>query len=591
MLRKAHLFIMFSALCMLSSCNCGNKKSNDENKDYGKNELVVHELSDADKLNPTNSTDAGAIYIEDMLFMQLLDIDKKSMQIVPELAIARPTVTEVLDGEFKGGLAITFEIRSDAKWDNGSPVLASDFDFTYKTMLHPLLDNEQGRSTLDFLKDIKIDPSNPRKFTLITNQKHYLSEFVTGSVYVLPEYIYDPTHLLKNTTLYFIFNPKNTDAIKADQNQQDFAKEFNGDKFQREKGFVVGCGPYAFESWATTQRIVLIKKKGWWGDAANIPAYPDKITYEIINDWSSVNSSIKNKSIDVVRAMKPKDFITNRDDKELNNSYKFETPEELSYIYIGLNMKDARLSDIKVREALAHCVDREDIIKSLLYGLADPMDGPVQVAKKYYDKTMKPFAFDLELAKKLLEEDGWKDTDGDGIRDKVVNGAKLKLSFSIKFNQGNDTREKICLLLGENAKKVGIELNTQPKEWTVFIDETKKHNFDLYVGGWVGDPINDDPKQIWHTSSKNGGSNYVSYGDQNSDMLIDKLRVELDQTKREALFKEFQNMVHNAIPYIFLYQPKNRLVVSKRFDAGIYAARPGYLESEFKLKGKQNTAE
>jgi ABC-type transport system substrate-binding protein len=74
-------------------------------------------------------------------------------------------------------------------------------------------------------------------------------------------------------------------------------------------------------------------------------------------------------------------------------------------------------------------------------------------------------------------------------------------------------------------------------------------------------------------------------------MLIDKLRVELDQTKREALFKEFQNMVHNAIPYIFLYQPKNRLVVSKRFDAGIYAARPGYLESEFKLKGKQNTAE
>lgn len=591
MRNKNQLLVFLTLITFLAACTCGKKKGNNAITDYGKNELAVHELSDADKLNPTNSTDAGAVYIEDMLFMQLLDVDKKTMQIVPELAVARPTVTEITDGEFKGGLAITFEIRNDAKWDNGTPVLASDFDFTYKTLLHPLLDNEQGRSTLDFLKAIAIDPTNNRKFTLYTNQKHYLSEFITGSVFVLPEYIYDPTHALKNTALSYITNPKNTEAIKASQQQQDFAKEFNSDKFQREKGFVVGCGPYQFESWATTQRIVLTKKKGWWGDIAKIPAYPDKITYEIINDWSSVNSSIKNKSLDVVRAMKPKDFITNREDKELTDIYKFETPEELSYVYIGINLKDARLSDIKVREALAHCVDIDDIIKSLLYGLADPMNGPVQVAKKYYDKTMKPFAFDVELAKKILDEDGWKDTDGDGVRDKIINGIKQSLSFTIKFNQGNDTREKICLLFGENAKKVGIQINTQPKEWTVFIDETKKHNFDLYVGGWVGDPINDDPKQIWHTSSTNGGSNYVSFGNQESDLLIDKLRVELDEAKREILFKQFQNVVHDNIPYIFLYQPKNRLVISKRFDAGIYAARPGYLESEFKLKGKQNTAE
>jgi peptide/nickel transport system substrate-binding protein len=207
MRNKNQLLIFLTLITFMAACTCGKKKGSDATTDYGKNELVVHELSDVDKLNPTNSTDAGAIYIEDMLFMQLLDVNKKTMQIVPELAIARPTVIEITDGEYKGGLAITYEIRNDAKWDNGTPVLASDFDFTYKTLLHPLLDNEQGRSTLDFLKAIVIDPANDRKFTLYTNQKHYLSEFITGSVYVIPEYIYDPTHALKNTALSYITNP------------------------------------------------------------------------------------------------------------------------------------------------------------------------------------------------------------------------------------------------------------------------------------------------------------------------------------------------------------------------------------------------
>ena len=67
--------------------------------------------------------------------------------------------------------------------------------------------------------------------------------------------------------------------------------------------------------------------------------------------------------------------------------YDFATPMELSYVYIGINMKDARLSDIKVREAIAHCVDVKQVISSLLYNLGDPMNGPIQPAKKYYDKT------------------------------------------------------------------------------------------------------------------------------------------------------------------------------------------------------------
>ena len=576
MLKNYFYSTLIVTLFILSGCHCGNKKSNTE---FGKNELVVHDLSDPDKLNPSTSTSADATYIEDMIFMKLIDVDKKTMNMTPELAVALPTVTEITEGAYKGGLAITFEIRPDAKWDDGSPVLASDVDFTYKTLLHPLVDNEQGRTTIEFIKEVQIDPSNPRKFTVFTPIKYYLAAFVSGSIFVIQEKHFDPKGLMKNITVKEINNEKNFAGFKSSEVHQNFAKEFNSEKYQREKEGVVGNGPYKFESWVTSQRIILSRKKDWWGDKAGFKAYPDKITYEIINDWASVNSSLRNNSLDIVHGMSPKTYITDMQDEQMKKQFEFATPMELSYVYIGINCKDERLADLNVRKALAHCVDVKQIIHSLLYDLGDPMNGPIQPAKKYYDKSLTAYAFDIEKAKQLLTAAGWIDTDGDGIRDKVINGSKTSLSFNMKFNKGNDTREKIALLVKERAKLAGIDINPVVKEWTVFIDETKKHNFDLMIGGWVGDPINDDPIQIWHTKSySNGGSNYVGFGNQKSDAVIDALRTELDETKREAYFFEFQKIVHDEIPYIFLYQPKNRLILNKRFDIESFASRPGFDE-------------
>lgn len=582
MIKNSFVYMSTCIFLLVGACKCGSKTSS---SDLGKNELIVHELSDPDKLNPSTSTSADATYIEDMIFMKLIDVDKKTMSITPELAVSLPTVVEITEGEYKGGLAITYEIRPDAIWDDGSPVLASDVEFTYKTLLHPLIDNEQGRSTIEFIKEVKIDPSNPRKFTVYTPIKYYLAEFVSGSINVIQEKHYDPKGLMKNISLKEINNEKNHSGYKSSDIHQNFAKDFNSEKYQREKDGVEGNGPYKFESWVTSQRIILTKKKNWWGDKAGFKAYPDKITYEIINDWAAVNSSLRNNSLDIVHGMSPKTYISDMQDEKMKANYDFATPMELSYVYIGINTKDMRLSDLKVREALAHCVDVQQIIHSLLYDLGDPMNGPIQPAKKYYDKSLKAYEFNIEKAKQLLSEAGWEDSDGDGIRDKTINGTKMSLSFNMKFNKGNDTREKIALLVKEEAKLVGIEINPVIKEWTVFIEETKKHNFDLFIGGWVGDPINDDPIQIWHTKSYNGGSNYVGFGDRTSDALIDNLRTELDATKREALFYQFQNIVHDQIPYIFLYQPKNRLILNKRFEMESYSSRPGFDELLCKHKG------
>ncbi len=192
----------------------------------------------------------------------------------------------------------------------------------------------------------------------------------------------------------------------------------------------------------------------------------------------------------------------------------------------------------------------------------------------------------------MLDEAGWKDSDGDGIRDKVIDGKKQPLKLTFKYNAGNDTREKIGLFFKDNCRKIGVDIEIISKEWTVFIDETKNHNFDIYCGAWIQDPTEDDPKQLWHTESYNGGSNYVGFGNVETDLLIESIRKEMNEEKRDELYRQFQVATEAQVPYIFLYTPNARIIMSKRFtNAKAYVARPGYTERELIVSGVKAMAQ
>ena len=165
----------------------------------------------------------------------------------------------------------------------------------------------------------------------------------------------------------------------------------------------------------------------------------------------------------------------------------------------------------------------------------------------------------------------------------MINDKLTKLTLEYKYNAGNETRKNIGLILKEDAKKIGIDMNIVSREWTVFLQDLDKHQFEIYCGSWVGDPNVEDPKQIFHSASANGGSNYVSYGDNISDALIDKIRVELNEDIRKELYLRFQEKVHYDLPYIFLFAPKERMAFSKRFETKSYPARPGYVLKSWKL--------
>lgn len=555
-------------------------------KKLGDKTLIVHALADPDKLNPLCSQGAGAAYIAHNIFMYLLDVDKEKLEIIPWLAEARPTITEITEGEYKGGLKIDYKIKDAAVWDNGTPVTAYDVAFSLKTTMNPHVDAEHQRTYIDFIKDIKIY-SNPKEFSLFTDEKNYAAEFFSGgTIHTIPEYIYDEDKLMRNYSMKQLSSSKELAKIREDKTLKVFAKQFNSEHFQREE--VVGCGPYTMESWTTSERIKLKKKANWWGEkhqpAKSFENFPEEIIYEIINDQVTAVTAMKDEQIDIMRSIKPAEYARLLKNEGFLNKFNLAKEESLSYTYIGINSKKGALQDKNVRKALAHLVDVPQIIEVVNYGFAQEIASFVHPSKKHYNKKLKPYEFNLEKAVEYIEKSGYTQTDEKGVRFKEVDGEIQRLSFTIKYNSGNDKRENISMFLKENAKKIGIEIEPVVREWTVYLDECTNHDFDLFVLGWVQEAIIDDPKQLFHTEAYNGGSNYTGFGDAYSDKLIDDLRRELDEPKRIEMLKELQALVHDEVTYIFLYAPDNLMAIHKRFkSAKTYVARPGYDEREMKL--------
>ncbi|MCS7297852.1 MAG: ABC transporter substrate-binding protein [Bacteroidia bacterium] len=544
--------------------------------------VIIFTLADPENLNPTNSTSADAQYIQSHIFFSLLSVDPRDTNYpyVPALAVSLPEVSA-------DGMRYTFEIHPAAQWDNGEPVTAKDVEFSFKVVKNPLVDCAPLRPYYEFIEDISIDPKNPRRFTVITNRKYMLALSSIGSMLILPRYVYDPENLMDKYSIRQL--NREGEKLRSDPNIRRFAERYNA--MQREPSHIIGCGPYLLEEWVTGQQIVLRRKSTWWADTLSgiaYEAYPDKIIYRIINDPNTAITALKAQKIDVMNGIPAKDFVELRRNKAFNEHFRLENPPSFAYSYIGLNMRPQGrrpiFTDVRVRRALAHLVDVDMIIKKFSYGLAQRVTGPLYpMHRGSYNDTLPPIPYDPQKAAQLLDEAGWKDYDGNGIREKVVEGKTIPLEFDIYVNSGNEVRLQIAQIIKQEAEKVGMKVNIVPLEWSVFLERTKKHDFDAYIGAWIGSHNPQDLKQIWHTQSwTEGGSNYTGFGNERTDRIIEEIRQELNKEKRDSLYRLFHKIVYDEQPYIFLSSPLERIAIHRRFrNAYTSAIRPGFFPSGF----------
>lgn len=552
-----------------------------------KNEVVIHGLADPQMLNPVNFTDAQVAYISNHIFQKLIDSDfKNPTELVGILAERRPLIEKTSDGKMN----LTFVLRKEAKWDNGTPITPKDIEFTLKTIKCPLVNNPNARSYFNFIGDFKYYENDPQKFTVISNNLYFQAEATFTDVYILPEYLYDPKGLMKKFSIKMI--SEQSDSLKSDSQMKEFADDFNSEKRMRDTAFIGGSGAYKFIEWKTNERVVLAKKANWWGEALEkencfFEAYPEKLIFQTVKDQSSALVSLKAGNLDVMTGIKSKDFIELPKSEKFTQNFNAYTPMEYSYLYIGINTKNPLLADKETRKALAYLTNVDNIIQTIKYGQAEQIVGPIHPSKKnIYNKNIQPYKYNFEKAKELLEKAGWKNTNGDATLDKMIDGKHTEFVINYLVNNGNDERKSIGLMLQAEAKKAGITINIQSVDWAVMLEKCIKHDFDIMVGKWLSGPAPDDMKQNFHSTSATGeGTNFANFSNTNADLLIDSIRVEIDEEKRNGMYMRFQEILHEEVPMIFLYAPSERIAISKKFNNAYPSVlRPGFWAQGFRLK-------
>ncbi|MGB9616860.1 MAG: ABC transporter substrate-binding protein, partial [Desulfomonilaceae bacterium] len=219
--------------------------------------------------------------------------------------------------------------------------------------------------------------------------------------------------------------------------------------------------------------------------------------------------------------------------------------------------------------ALTTAIDREGIVKGVLLGLGVVAHTPYKPDTFWYNPNVKKFPYDPKKARQMLEEEGWKDTDGDGILDK--DGKPFE--FTIITNQGNDIRKNTAIIIQKNLKAVGVKVNIRVIEWAAFLKNfINKRNFEACLLGWG---IGIDPSQIdiWDsrkTSEKE--LNFISYQNPEVDRLLELGASTYDREERKKYYDEFQEIIAEDQPYTFLFVQDSLPIISSRFHGIVPAA-------------------
>jgi ABC-type transport system substrate-binding protein len=205
---------------------------------------------------------------------------------------------------------------------------------------------------------------------------------------------------------------------------------------------------------------------------------------------------------------------------------------------------------------MTHALNRKGIIENILHGLGELQTGPFYYKHPANNPKVKPYKFDLDKARSLLNEAGWTDKDGDGTREKKIDGETREFKFTLLAYKKPTVRSYLKIYR-QDLRKIGVQMRPSPVDWPTMQKKMNQKEFDAYTGGWAL-AWGIDPFQIWHSSQADipKGSNRVGFRNDRADEIIEKLRKTFDKDKRIELLREFHMIVHEKQPYTFFYAPK-----------------------------------
>jgi peptide/nickel transport system substrate-binding protein len=424
---------------------------------------------------------------------------------------------------------IDFHLRPGVRFQDGHPVTAADVKFTYEAIMNP---KNLSPRVPDFEPVQQVQVIDPLTVRIIY-KRLYSPALGTWSMGILP------AHLLNSQALA-------KEARAAGKNPAEFTMRQS--RFARHP---VGCGPFAFKAWKSDRYIELQRFDDYWEGPANYTQYamriiPDALTQEM-EFYAGTIDNYDVQPHQVARLSRDKRF-------------QHFSGTSFGYTYIGYNLRRPPFDDVRVRRALGMAIDTQKIIDYVLYGQGERITGPFAKQTDYYNHAIAPLPYDPQGALKLLAEAGYM-PGKDGYLQK--NGKRL--AFTLITNNGNNLRKAILAIAQDAWQKIGIQVETDLLEWSVFIQKrVNQQDFDALVLGWsMG--IEPDLYQIWHSSQTGKYHlNFVGYSNPEADDLIIKIRQEYDHQRLVADCHRLHAIIARDQPYTFLYVGRWTALLDKR---------------------------
>ncbi|MFJ3044795.1 ABC transporter substrate-binding protein [Herbaspirillum chlorophenolicum] len=419
------------------------------------------------------------------------------------------------------GKTVTFKLRQGVKWHDGQEFTSADVQFSALEIwkkIHP-----RGRNTFAAIQAV----DTPDKYTAVFRLSHpslvIFSSLNANEGQILPRHLYQGTDILKNP-----YNLK-----------------------------PVGTGPFRFKEWQKGQYIVLERNPDYWDTGK---PYLDRLVFRVIPDASSRAAALETGDAQYA----PFDQVPLSDVKRIAalpnlavslDGYAWQS----AFVFLEFNLRNPILQNLKVRQAIAHAIDKQALINTVWYGLGKPATGPIPSSlKAFYTVDGVPqYNFDVAKAEKLLDEAGYP---------RKADGVRFKLRQ--EYQNFHEAFKNNAEFIRQALKRVGIEVDIRNRDIAGHLKAVyTDHDFDINTGRWVPtlDPEVGSFRHYWTKSIAPGvaWTNASGYSNPKFDKLIESIQVEPNAKKRAELFHQFQRLAETDLPVIPLIEQANFTVYNK----------------------------
>ncbi len=459
------------------------------------------------------------------------------------------------DGALSRGVLHEVELHVGLVWHDGAPLVVEDILFSLA--LHANKEVRCDESRWQYERIVSSRKIDERTLRLEFRDPYFQSTAAVAELPILPRHIYD------------------LDLVEPGVAHDDAARARFVNEHPRNREWI-GLGPYRVARF-DSEGIELRRFEGWFDPATRGKA--EILRWRLVADAGAAWRALQAGDLDLAAALATDDFLSTEAERlEAEGRIVRSLLEAPGYWYVAWNQLRPPFDDARVRRALGLAVDLDAFVASYYKGLAQRVTGPYPPGSPFCPEDLAPLAHDPARAAVLLAEAGWRDLDGDSVRDKQ--GARL--SFELLVQAGGGPAAAFAAYYQEALRPLGVELRVGTLELAQLVARRNSRDYDAVLLAWAVSP-EPDPAQTWHSrhaDKGSGGSNFAALRDSEVDRVLEAGAAELDAPLRAQHWRALHRRIAELQPYLFGVAPLRKVAAAR----GLRGLRWQALDPNFRAR-------